>query len=115
MKHTTRTAVLAALFATQIAAIVYARFVETRFLCWAPYDQITFYRIEVDRNGRVLSQPEIAARYRLPPSGRDPRAIHNTLQGIAQFEVTYGRKDPVNVRVIYRVNGGPEETWRAPK
>lgn len=115
MKHTTRMAVLGALFALQITAIVHARFVETRFLCWAPYDQTTFYRIEADRHGNALTQADIAARYRLPPSGRDNRAIHNTLLAIGQYEATYGRKDPVNVRVIYRINEGAEQTWHAPE
>lgn len=115
MRHTTRTVVLAAVFLVQIAGIVHARFVRTRYLCWAPYDQISFFRIEADRGGQALSPTAIAERYRMPAAGRENRAIDNVLQTIAQFEATRGRLDPLNVRVIYHVNGGPEQTWHAPR
>jgi hypothetical protein len=110
-----RTAILAATFAVQAAGIVYARFVPTRYLCWAPYDQISFYRIEAaDRAGRALTPAEVRARYRMPPAGRENRSIHHVLNPIAQFESTYGRADRVTVRVVYRVNGRPQQTWTAP-
>jgi hypothetical protein len=109
-----RSAILALIFSVQVAGIVYARFVPTRYLCWAPYDQLTFYRIEADTLGRSLTEPAIAARYRLPPIGRENRSIHHVLNAIAQFESTYGRRDSVRVRVVYRINGGPEQTWTAP-
>lgn len=114
MTFAVRTTILAFTFSVQVAGIVYARFVPTRYLCWAPYDQLTFYRIEADTGGRPLTQPAIAARYRLPPAGRENRSIHHVLNAIAQFESTYGRRDPVRTRVVYRVNGGPEQTWTAP-
>lgn len=115
MRHLIRLTVLGIVFTTQIAGIAYTRFVDTRFLCWAPYDQISFYRIDATRDGRTLSQADITARYRLPAAGRENRSIHNLLQAITQFEATYGRIDPVQVRVTYRVNGGPEQTWHGPR
>ena len=102
-------------FGVQVAGIVYARFVPTRYLCWAPYDQISFYRIDADRAGRALTPAEIGARYRMPPAGRENRSIHHVLNTIAQFESTFGQADRVTVRVVYRVNGGPEQTWTAPE
>ena len=114
MTREIRTAVLAVVFGVQAAGIVYARFVPTRYLCWAPYDQISFYRIEADRNGRPLTTTEIGARYRMAPAGRENRSIHHVLNSIAQFESTYGQTDRLNVRVIYRANGRPDQTWTAP-
>ena len=105
---------LTLLFGVQLAGIVYARFVPTRYLCWAPYDQISFYRIEAQRESLALTPAEIEARYRIPAAGRENRSIHNLLSTIAQFETTYGRADGVRVHVRYRVNGGPEQVWNAP-
>ena|SRR6188474_2894515 len=110
-----RSAILAVTFGVQAAGIGYARFVPTRYLCWAPYDQISFYRIEVEnREGRALTPAEVGARYRMLPAGRENRSIQHVLNAIAQFESTYGRTDSVRARVIYRVNGGPEQTWIVP-
>jgi len=109
-----RTAVLVTIFAIQVAGIIYAKFVPTRYLCWAPYDQISFYRIEVDKEGRLLSPDEIERRYHMPAAGRENRAIQHVLNAISQYEATYGRTDRVTVRVVYRVNGKPEETWTLP-
>jgi hypothetical protein len=106
--------ILAVVFCVQAAALVHARFVPTRYLCWAPYDQISFYTIEADRAGHPLTATEIGARFRMPPTGRENRSIHHVLAAIAQFESTYGRADRVSVRVVYRVNGGAEQTWTAP-
>ena len=114
MTRDIRTAVLVVIFGVQVAGIGYARFVPTRYLCWAPYDQISFYRIEADREGRSLTPEEVGARYRMLPAGRENRSIQHVLNAIAQFESTYGRTDSVRAQVIYRVNGGPEQTWIVP-
>lgn len=102
------------IFGVQMVALPYARFVQTRYLCWAPYDQISFYRIEAHREGRLLTPAEVQKRYRVPAVGRENRSIHNLFEAIAQYEMTYGRSDAVRARIIYRVNGGPEQTWTAP-
>jgi hypothetical protein len=107
-------AVLLVVFGVQAAAIVYARFVPTRYLCWAPYDQISFFRIEVSRAGRALTPQEITARYRIPAAGRENRSIHHLFAAIEQYESTRGRLDPVSVRVGYRTNGRPEAIWTLP-
>ena len=109
-----RRAVLVAFFSIQAAGIIYARFVPTRYVSWAPYDQISFYRIDVSQGGKVFAPDEIARRYRMPASGRESRSIQHVLNAIAQYESTYGRADRVSVRVVYRVNGKPEQTWTLP-
>jgi hypothetical protein len=108
---TIRLAVLAAMFAIQVGGIGYARVAPTRFLAWAPYDQISFYRVEVYRNGRALPAAEIEGRYRLRAAGRENRSIDHVLAAIAHYEATRGADDPVRVRVVYRVNRGPEQVW----
>jgi hypothetical protein len=115
MPHRIRLAVLAGFFGVQLAGIAYARFVPTRYLCWAPYDQISFYRIEAERDGQRLTADEIDARYRIPSDGRENRSIHHVLNSIMQFESTYGRSDDVTVRVRYRTNRRPEQTWTLPR
>jgi hypothetical protein len=115
MPYRVRLTVLAAVFGVQLAGIGYARFVPTRYLCWAPYDQISFYVIEAERDGRPLTPGDIAARYRMPADGRENRAIQHVLDTIAQYESTYGRVERVEVRVRYRTNGRPEQTWTPPR
>lgn len=111
MSAVTRRIALAIVFAIQIAGIAWARIGPTRYLSWAPYDQISFYRIDADRQGVPLSDGDIAARYRLPAAGRENRSIDHVLLAVAQYERTYGRDDGVRVRVAYRVNGGAEQVW----
>jgi hypothetical protein len=111
MPRVIRPLVLAFVFGAQIAGIVHARFADTRYLCWAPYDQISFYRIEAEHRGAALTPAEIATRYRMPAAGRENRSIRHVLQAVAQYEATYGRGDAVTARVVYRVNGGVEQTW----
>jgi hypothetical protein len=111
MSGVIRPAVLALVFGVQIAGIVHARVSGTRYLCWAPYDQMAFYRIEANRRGAALTSAEIVARYRMPAAGRENRSIQHVLQAIAQYEATYGRADSVVARVTYRVNAGMEQTW----
>jgi hypothetical protein len=106
---------LAVIFAVQIAGIVYARFAPTRYLSWAPYDQISFYQIDVTLHGRGLTPVEVAARYRMPASGRENRSIHHVLNTVAQYEATYGRGDGADVVVRFRVNGGQEQVWSPPR
>ena len=102
-------------FALQLAGVVYARVVPTRYLSWAPYDQISFYEIEVDVRGTHLSPAEVEARYRLPASGRENRSIHHVLNAVALYERTYGAGDSAAIRIRYTVNRSEEEVWTYPR
>ena len=102
-------------FAIQLAGVVYARLVPTRYLSWAPYDQISFYEIEADVRGTPLSPEEVEARYRLPASGRENRSIHHVLDAVALYEQTYGAGDSAAVRIRFTVNRGEEEVWTYPR
>ena len=100
--------------AFQLFAIVRARFVPSRYFAWAPYDAISLYELQVRIDGREISREEVAERYRLPSLGRDNRAIQHVIDAVRQFEETYGAGDGARVLLRYRVNGGPERTWRWP-
>lgn len=102
-------------FAIQLAGVVYARLVPTRYLSWAPYDQISFFEIEVDVRGTRLSPEEVEARYRLPASGRENRSIHHVLKAVALYEQTYGVGDSASIRIRFTVNRGEAELWTYPR
>ena len=56
------------LFGFQLGAIVYARFVPTRYFCWAPYDTQTDYVATATVMANRLSAAEFRQRYRRPPA-----------------------------------------------
>lgn len=98
-------------FSLQIGGIFYSRFVEERFFCWAPFDQISLYEVRVELNGQSLYSQEINQRYNLPSTGRENRSIHNVFDIISQYEETYGKDESVSIKVTYRINGKAEEEW----
>ena len=70
-----RTAIGVAFLLFQLVMIVYARFVPSRYFCWAPYDAQSEYSLQVTIDGRPLANQEIRRRYRRPqlppaPEGR---------------------------------------------
>lgn len=98
----------------QVFMIGYARWVPTRFFCWAPYDSHSLYEISVVINDRVLSPDEVLNRYRLSQKGEERRAIAHVMNILQQYEETYGKKDQARVELTYAVNGKKEETWQWP-
>jgi hypothetical protein len=109
-----RTAIGAVFLLCQLGMIAYARFVPTRYFCWAPYDTQTAYELKVSIEDRELSPQEIRARYRRPAKGRDNRSPHHVMDIVRQYEETYGRGDDARVVMTYSVNGRPEEQWKWP-
>jgi len=109
-----RTLVGVGLLGFQIFMIGYARFVPSRYFCWAPMDSQNLYSITVVTADRELDAEEIETRYRQPAEGGNWQAIQHVLDKIQQYEETYGRGDGARVVVTYTVNGGPEETWTWP-
>ena len=110
----TRTLVAIGLLGFQIAMIGYARFVPSRYFCWAPMDSQNLYSITVVIDGRELDPEAIEARYRQPAKGGNWQAVQHVLDKVRQYEQTYGRDDSARVVVAYTVNGGPEEMWTWP-
>ena len=99
----------------QGVAFVYAKFVPTRYFCWAPYDQNTYYTVEAWQGERALGADEIYARYRVFAQGHNPRSYTEITHTIAQYEQTYGAGEGYRVRVIYNINGTGPQTWIFPE
>ena len=98
----------------QAGMIVYARFTPSRYFCWAPYDSLSEYRIDVKVDGRSLGDEEIYQRYRMRAEGLDARSIQHLKNIIRQYEETYGRDDKAQVLLSYHTNGIPQPVWSWP-
>jgi|SRR5450432_2510577 hypothetical protein len=109
-----RIAAGAALLLFQVAMVIYARFVPSRYFCWAPFDTQTDYRLEVNVGGRLLTPRQIRARYRRPQAGTDNRSPQHVIDIVQGYEQAYGRADRAQVTMRYRVNGKQEQVWRWP-
>ncbi|WP_111671760.1 hypothetical protein [Algoriphagus litoralis] len=106
-----RRVIISAFFLIQLIGIIYSRFMEERYFCWAPFDQISLYEIKSTVNGVVFSPEEIKSRYNLQGNGRENRSIHHVFSIIKQYEESYGKEDKVVVKVIYSTNGKAKEEW----
>lgn len=94
----------------QLGGIVYARFTEARYFCWAPYDAINLYQISVVLDDKPLSSEGALERYHL--SGRDNRSIQHVKDIIQQYEENYGTHESVSVVLRYTTNGHSEQQWQ---
>jgi hypothetical protein len=107
-----RTLIPILLFAFQLGAIAYARFVPTRYFCWAPFDTQTDYVASATVNGHELNAAEFRRRYRRPMRGfdnRSPRHVIDMLQQVEEKRAAFGEKAVVVMR--YRVNGKESQEW----
>ena len=104
-----------ALILWQAGMIVYARFDEARYFCWAPHDVWWTFQLEVTIDGHVLDTRELRARYRMRRGGFQEHAIEHAKREIVQYETTHGQGDGARVLMKYRKNGGPEVEWRWPE
>jgi hypothetical protein len=112
-----RLAVAAALglLGFQVAAIVYARFDEGRYFCWAPHDVSWAFRMRGELDGKAVEHDVLVKRYRLTRFRVHEHAIEHVKREIRQYERTYGRDDGMEVLLEYRKNGGPVQEWRWPE
>lgn len=99
------------LLAFQFAAIIYARYVDSRYFCWAPYDMQTDYAISARVNGRDLSGNEIVKRYRRGAKGTDNRSFQHIIDIVAGAEQRYHPQDHSDITITYSINGGPKQQW----
>jgi hypothetical protein len=110
-----RVAIPLVLFALQLGAIVYARFVPTRYFCWAPYDIQTDYTASATVNGKRLSGAEFRQRYRRPARGfdnRSPQHVIDMLQQVEEKRAPLGEQATIVMK--YRVNGKEQREWHWP-
>ena len=109
-----RTSLGLALLLFQVVMIINARFVPSRYFCWAPMDSQNLFEVDVIIDGRALTEEEILGRYRQPKKGGNWQAIQHVKDKIQQYEQTYGRDDHAEITLRYTVNGGREQIWRWP-
>lgn len=114
-KITFRRSFLVVFFALQVLGILIGKFSDVRYFCWAPYDQFSFYEMNVSIDGRELSEGEILQRYRMDKRGRNNRNIHNVISKIRQYEKTFSKGKNVTVELSYEINGYRQETWIWPQ
>ena len=103
-----------ALLSFQLFMIGYARFVPSRYFCWAPYDMQTDYELDVTVNGRKLSPAEIRRRYRRPQKGSDNRSAQHVIDILKGYEERYASRDRAEIVMRYRVNGKESREWHWP-
>jgi hypothetical protein len=117
-----RTKLGIALLLVQVAMFVRARFVESRYFCWAPFHSEARYTIDASVLGRALRDEEIAERYGIPRYYWDPKTRSNwELNAMAHvFDLVRATEDlapsdaRAKVEVTYSVNGRPAERWSYP-
>src|SRR5947209_4809326 len=111
-----RTAIPVLLFAFQLGAIVYARFVPTRYFCWAPFDTQTEYAATATVNGHRLNGSEFRKRYRRPAKGFDNRSPQHVIDMLKQVEERRSaRGEKSTIVMLYRVNGKEPKEWDWPE
>jgi hypothetical protein len=98
----------------QLGLVGYARFVPTRWLCWAPNDYAVQYELQVRMSGRDLSPVEIQKRYQLPHKGWYENPAENIMDIVRQYERTEGRNESARVLLVYSVDGGQAREWQWP-
>ena len=99
----------------QFGPVVNSRFVDARWLAWAPNDYAVWYRLAVHMDGRDLTAEEIEKRYGLASEQVYENPARNIMDIVEQRERTYGRNDHAEVVLIYRPNGEPPKEWRWPE
>lgn len=111
IKITMRRIVLIVFFFLQVIGIIYSKASAKRYFSWAPFDQISVYEIKALVNGQELSAEEIQGRYNLAPIGRENRSIHHVFGVVSAYELSYGKSDRAQVKVIYQTNGKEKQEW----
>jgi hypothetical protein len=110
-----RTIIPILLFAFQLGAIAYARFVPTRYFCWAPYDTQTDYVATSIVNGHPLTAAEFRKRYRRSKRGTDNRSPNHVIDMLRQVEEKRALLgDKATIVMQYHVNGKEPLEWRWP-
>jgi hypothetical protein len=110
-----RTIIPILLLVFQLGAIVYARFVPTRYFCWAPFDTQTDYKASAVVNGHKLTPTEFQHRYRRPMHGFDNRSPQHVIDMFEQAEEKHAvLGDKTTIEMKYRVNGKEPSEWDWP-
>ena len=110
-----RTVLAASLLSLQVIGVIHARFSPERWFGWAMFHTYAPYRIQVTIRGEPLTPEQIAARYRIPASDVERRAIAHPIDIVRRTEETRGAADEARVTLRYHEGRGPEQVWRWPE
>jgi len=98
----------------QVGNTLYELTQDTRTISWAPHTTQVFYRIDAFKDGRAWERQAVEARYGLAQTQWEAHAPGNLRRLVTSVEAqTPGNPD--SVRISYRRNGAPEQTylWKA--
>ena len=110
-----RTVIPILLLVFQLCAIGYARFVPTRYFCWAPFDTQTEYSATSVVNGHRLTAAQFRRRYRRTEHGFDNRSPQHVIDMFEQEEEKRAKLgDKATIVMKYRVNGTELHEWDWP-
>lgn len=104
------------LLLTQVVWTVGCQFLPSRHFCWAAHNSMTYYTIHVNVEGEDLNLREIGSRYAIryglgQNGGWEAHSIYNIIELIEQAERIDYPDERAAVTIVYRVNGGEEQTW----
>ena len=101
-----------AFLATQAILVGHGLLSEGKHFGWAPHTTQVSYELDVEVDGRSLSERDIRRRYHLPFYGWEAHSYRNLIDLLLQYERTYGKDDQTRLVLRYSVNGHSPETWR---
>ena len=125
-------AVVVVVLLAQVGINIWQHLGEARYFAWAPNDYLVTYDLQVNAGGRPLTTDEIHRRYRLDLSNRLSEGTKAKLglskveryvfedppqelkDRIRRYEEKNGKKDSAQVRLVYQLDGGKEQTWLWP-
>lgn len=98
----------------QVINTLYELTLDTRTISWAPHTTQVFYRIDAFQDGVTWDQQAVEARYGLAQTQWEAHAPGNLRRLITSVEAQ-AHAHPDSVRISYRRNGAPEQTylWKA--
>ncbi|MBO9616212.1 MAG: hypothetical protein J7619_26190 [Dyadobacter sp.] len=98
----------------QIINTLYELTRDTRTISWAPHTTQVFYRIDAFQDGAAWERQAIEARYGLAQTQWEAHAPGNLRRLVYSVEAQ-ALTHPDSVKISYRRNGAPEQTylWKA--
>lgn len=97
-------------FSVQCLGIINNLFVDYKLYCWAPYDQICTYKIELYLDGQLQTDEAVRKRYHVKARGRENRSINNLFLLVEDLE-NRRSKEKVKTIIHYAVNGISHDKW----
>jgi len=116
MRSQVKNIILLIFFLSQLLGIALNPYYPTRLFCWAPYDQLSTYDIEVFLDDRQLSVAEFEKAFRMSPIGRENRSIYNLIDILKSTAERFQLENRLyTIELSFKINGHQSGTWSWPK